>query len=350
MHANRLGPFLLLWLLLAAPAQAHKMRSVLLTVTEQPAANGGNAVVLDLKSSINNEGRPAAVTTEFLPPCEIQGQSIAERIDDAVLRRYTVFCKGGLLDRGLALRGLDATTPDAFVEVRFANGETSRHGLSRNSISIALNSETRQGPAQLTPYFGIGVEHILLGPDHLLFVLGLLLLLRQTGSGWRTLLGTITAFTIAHSVTLALAILAGITLPSTPVEIVIALSILLLATEIYRYPQRQRQGLPPTFTASKPWLVAFGFGLLHGFGFAGALAEIGVPQDAAVWALLLFNLGVELGQLLFVAAVLIVFYGLSRWASKPRLIPYVQALLVHSIGGLAFFWMLERGIPMIQSG
>lgn len=348
MRSNWLTLCFKLWLLtllLSGTAQAHKMRSVLLTVTEMPVAAGQTTqlVTLDLKSSLNKDGRPASVTTRITPNCTAQGSPLAERIDDAVLRRYTAACEGGLQGRQLTVNGLDPTTPDAFLEVRFASGETSRYGLSRGNSTIKLGA---QNQTRLTPYFGIGVEHILRGLDHLLFVLGLLLLLRQTGAGSCTLVSTITAFTVAHSITLALAVLVGISLPSTPVEIVIALSILLLATEIYRYPQRQQQGLPLTLTAHKPWLVAFGFGLLHGFGFAGALAEIGVPQDAAVWALLLFNVGVEFGQLLFVGTVILLFAAIARVRNHEKYMTVIQTGLVHGIGGLAFFWVLQRGLSI----
>jgi hypothetical protein len=346
--------FLGLLMLISGNAQAHKMRSVLLTVTELPALINNQAsskVVLDLKSSLNREGRPASVAARFEPACQPQGRPVAERIDDAVLRRYAVVCNGGLAGRQLHLDGLDPTTPDAFIEIRFANGASVRHGLSRSNSSISMEepqvTDQTTRPSALWAYFGIGVEHILLCIDHLLFVLGLLLLLGQTGSGWKKLLSTITAFTVAHSMTLGLAVLAGITLPSTPVEIVIALSILLLACEIYRYPQRQQQGLPPTLTASKPWLVAFGFGLLHGFGFAGALSEIGVPEQAVGWALLLFNLGVEFGQLLFVAIVLLLFAVLGKRAKARRLVAATQEIMVYSLGGLAVFWILDRSSPLL---
>jgi hypothetical protein len=348
---SKLMLVLLSLLLTSGYAEAHKMRSVLLTLTEQPSTANDSAsrVVINLKSSLNKNGQPAAITLRFTPECSPQGSSLAERLDDAVLRRYTVICEGKLIGRVVRINGLSPTTPDAFVEIHLANGETSRHGLSRSNSSITISANDNRlgrGLAQLSPYFGIGVEHILQGLDHLLFVLGLLLLLQLMGSGWKTLVGTISAFTLAHSITLTLAVLADISLPTTPVETVIALSILLLATEIFRYPQRQKQGLKPTLTARKPWLVAFGFGLLHGFGFAGALNEIGVPSESAAWALLLFNLGVEVGQLLFVFAVLMIFAATARFKTTIKILPITQSLLMHGIGGLAVFWMLERGLRL----
>jgi hydrogenase/urease accessory protein HupE len=144
-------------------------------------------------------------------------------------------------------------------------------------------------------YLHLGVEHILFGFDHLLFVFALVILVR----GWRRVALTVTAFTVAHSITLVAATLGLINVPGPPVEAAIALSIMLVAVEIVN----ARRGIP-SLTARWPWLVAFCFGLLHGFGFAGALAEVGLPHHAIPIALLFFNLGVEIGQLVFVAAVL----------------------------------------------
>ena len=177
----------------------------------------------------------------------------------------------------------------------------------------------------------LGVEHILLGIDHLLFVLALLLVVK----GWRKLIGTITAFTIAHSITLVLATLDLVHIPGPPVEAVIALSIVFVAAEIIR----SRQG-KPGLTERWPWVVAFTFGLLHGFGFAGALSEVGLPQTSIPIALLMFNVGVEAGQLLFVSAMLVVYLASSRIPIKVpewgwRLPPY-------AIGSIAAFWMVER--------
>ena len=178
-------------------------------------------------------------------------------------------------------------------------------------------------------YGALGVEHILLGIDHLLFVLALLLIV----SGWRKLVATITAFTVAHSITLALATLGFVNVPQAPVEAVIALSILFVAVEIVHWRQG-REGL----TRRRPWVVAFLFGLLHGLGFAGALTEIGLPEHAIPLALLFFNIGVEIGQLLFIAVILAAIPGLRR-LSLPE---WAWRIPVYSIGGLAAFWTIER--------
>ena len=180
-------------------------------------------------------------------------------------------------------------------------------------------------------YLGLGVEHILLGIDHLLFVLGLMLLV----PGTRRLVATVTAFTIAHSVTLALAVLGVVNVPSGPVEAIIALSIFFVAAEIVLL--RHGKG---AMTARVPWIVAGTFGLLHGFGFAGAIAEVGLPHGDVPLALLLFNLGVEAGQLAFIAVVLGV---LSLARRLPTHTPRWAGFAVpYAMGSIALFWVLER--------
>lgn len=205
---------------------------------------------------------------------------------------------------------------------------------SAGQIQVPL-SQLQAGSASLlgiaTRYFVIGTEHILFGIDHLLFLLGLLLLLQ----GFRMLVATITAFTVAHSITLGTAILGIFPLPTPPIEALIALSIVFLAREILR----GQQGIK-TLTHSKPWLAAFGFGLIHGFGFAAALGELGLATRDIPLALLFFNLGVEAGQLGFVCALL-VLAGLFKkykqeWA-KPA-----EVSIAYGLGGIALFWFAER--------
>jgi hydrogenase/urease accessory protein HupE len=177
-----------------------------------------------------------------------------------------------------------------------------------------------------------GIEHILLGYDHLLFVFALMLVV----GGIRRLVWTITAFTVAHSITLALATLGVVSIPGPPVEATIALSILLLATEIVRLQTGR-----PSLAAQRPWLVAFAFGLLHGFGFAGALSGIGLPNGDIPLALLAFNVGVEVGQLAFIAAVLGAMAIVHRidFGVGQR---YLRPTAPYAIGSLAAFWFFER--------
>jgi hypothetical protein len=191
-------------------------------------------------------------------------------------------------------------------------------------------------------YFGLGVEHILLGIDHLLFVLALLFLVEN----WPRLIGTVTAFTLAHSLTLAAATFGWIQVPQAPVEAAIALSIVFVAAEVLHRGEG-RAGL----AARKPWVVAFVFGLLHGLGFAGALREVGLPEHAIPLALAFFNIGVEFGQLLFVGVVFVLFRGFKqlpgraaaeRQSSAWHVAASVSTPAAYVIGPLAAFWVFER--------
>jgi len=190
-------------------------------------------------------------------------------------------------------------------------------------------------------YFVLGVEHILLGVDHLLFVLGLLFLV----GNWKQLVGTVTAFTVAHSITLAGATLGWMHAAQAPIEATIALSVMFVAAEILRRAKR-RDGL----VAGAPWLVAFVFGLLHGFGFSGALREVGLPERDIPLALLFFNVGVEVGQLLFIAAVVLVLSTLTRLLRRPGHAEHgpwhsetlVRVPVAYAIGSIAAFWTVQR--------
>ncbi|HEX5939192.1 MAG TPA: HupE/UreJ family protein, partial [Dehalococcoidia bacterium] len=179
-------------------------------------------------------------------------------------------------------------------------------------------------------YLGQGIEHILFGFDHLLFVAALLLIIGD----WSVLVKTITAFTVAHSITLTLATLGLVTLPSGPVEVLIALSILLVAVEAVR----MRRG-ETSLTISWPWIAAFAFGLLHGFGFAGALLALGLPQGDIPLALFSFNVGVEVGQLIFVAAILLALRVVRSFIAIPT---HAFMVAAYAIGSIASFWVIER--------
>lgn len=243
---------------------------------------------------------------------------------------------GGIEGHEIAVSGLAGTSAEVLVRIETSSGGAQVMHLipSRPMLTVAVSAGVLQ---VATAYTLLGIEHILLGIDHLLFVFALLLLVR----GSKRIALTITAFTLAHSITLALATLGWLVLPSPPVEAVIALSIAFLAREIV-ISQRGQGSL----TESKPWLVAFIFGLLHGLGFAGALAEIGLPKDSIVLALLCFNVGVEIGQLMFVTVVLAGAFVLRRW-----LLPWQQHLKWVSpffIGGVASYWLIARVLAFGQ--
>jgi hydrogenase/urease accessory protein HupE len=254
--------------------------------------------------------------------------------DGAYVERRSIRRDGGLAGQAVSIEGLSATSTDVLVRVESLEGAIQTERLSPTKTSFLIQAVPGSGEVAAT-YLRLGVEHILFGFDHLLFVLALVMLVRD----WRRVAITVTAFTIAHSITLAAATLGFVNVPGPPVEATIALSIMLVSVEILN----ARRG-KPSLTARLPWLVAFSFGLLHGFGFAGALAEVGLPQHAIPVALLFFNLGVEIGQLAFVAAVLAAG-GLFRTAMALRLelaliqrtVNRLDVIAAYAIGTVAAF-------------
>jgi hydrogenase/urease accessory protein HupE len=250
--------------------------------------------------------------------------------DNAFVERWSVKRAGGMTGGTIHIDGLTSTVTDVLVRVERVDGTTQVTRLTPWAPSFVVEAAPGQLHVAAT-YLRLGVEHIFFGVDHLLFVLALLLLVQ----GGRRLLATITAFTLAHSLTLAGATLGLVRMPQRPVEAVIALSIMFVATEIVR----GREGRPG-LTAERPWVVAFTFGLLHGFGFAGALREVGLPQQAVPVALLFFNVGVELGQLMFIASVLAVAAVVRRIA-LPRS-AWAWRVPAYAIGTVAAYWTIGR--------
>jgi hypothetical protein len=253
--------------------------------------------------------------------------------------RRTIRRGGGLTGQTIAIQGLSGTSTDVLVRIESLGGATQTERLSPTKTTFVVQAAPGSSEVAAT-YLRLGGEHILFGFDHLLFVLALVILVRD----WRRVALTVTAFTVAHSITLAAATLGVVNVPRQPLEAAIALSIVLIAVEIVN----AGRGMP-SLTARWPWLVAFCFGLLHGFGFAGALAEVGLPPHAIPTALLFFNLGVEVGQLVFVAAVLAAG-ELFRRAIALRLEPALVQRTVnrldvtaaYAIGALAAYWLIER--------
>jgi hydrogenase/urease accessory protein HupE len=256
------------------------------------------------------------------------------QLPDSIVERRIVEVTDALADQRIDFVGLQATITDVLVRVKLDDGSVSTT-LVRPSQPW-INIQARQSSLQVLKVFLVsGIEHILFGFDHLLFVAALMLIVRR----WGMLLKTVTAFTVAHSITLTCATLGWVSLPSGPVEVMIAFSIVLVGAEIVRM---ERGG---TNLAIKwPWIVAFFFGLLHGFGFAGALADFGLPQGDIPLALFSFNVGVELGQLMFVGMLLLIVKLIRRAFKLPR-----QAIVAaaYSIGIVAAFWTIERLHSMI---
>jgi len=247
----------------------------------------------------------------------------------ALTERWTVDCgAAGLLGAPSSVSGLERTLTDVLVRVTTLDGQVHSELLRAGRGPVVL----AEGGSTLPGYLSLGIEHLLFGFDHILFVVLLVVLIRAP---W-PLVRTVTAFTAAHTITLGLSALSLVVLPQRPVEVLIALSILLLAAELTRADLKER------LLYQKPWLIAFVFGLLHGFGFAGALKEIGLPDGAVLQALLLFNLGVEVGQLAVIAVSLVGAWALSRVA-LPR---FARQAPLYLAGSLASYWLIGRIVAL----
>jgi hydrogenase/urease accessory protein HupE len=264
-------------------------------------------------------------------PLEFKMESLKapNQIPGSVIYYFLISSDQPLQGKEISIQGLNKTLIDVLVTVQYLDGEKATLLLQADKDSGILPGKTKISDVIQT-YTALGIEHILLGIDHLLFVLALIMI---TKGKWR-ILKTITSFTIAHSITLSLAALGLVKFPGPPVEAVIALSIVFLAMEILKNLKGDA-----TLTSKKPWIVAFTFGLLHGFGFAGALSDIGLPQTEIPLALAFFNIGVELGQIIFVIIVLCILYLLNLKKNWPA---YFKKVPAYAIGSVAVFWMIQR--------
>ena len=234
--------------------------------------------------------------------------------------KISLQCNDSIKGKDIFIKGLSILN-DALVTVKFLDGERYEGLVSVKDSKLTIPQEVQVFPPG---YFMLGVEHLIGGPDHLLFVFGLLFIV----FGWQNLIKTITAFTLAHSVTLGLSVLEIVSLPSATIEALIALTIIYLALEIK--DERDNK--------NTPWLMAFGFGLLHGFGFAGALSEIGIANEQLLLSLLFFNIGIEIGQLIMIPLFLISIWLLQ----KIKFNFSVTKLSSYAIGGMGSFWLIER--------
>lgn len=322
----RLLAVLLVLLLGPAAARADDLRPGYLEWTEQAPGAWTVTWKAPLLGGLATRARPV------LPEgCTISAS--ARRFEGpSVVETFTVGCPAPLAGREVGLIGLENGFTDALLRVApRAGGVQAARLTPQQPRTVVLSAPSRAEVA--TTYLGLGVSHILLGFDHLLFVVALVLLIR----GWRQIVATVTAFTLAHSLTLAAATLGWVTLARKPVEICIALSIVLVAREVLR-----DRAEPDTLARRWPGSIAFVFGLLHGLGFAAALAEIGLPASEIPLALLTFNVGVELGQLAVVALVLALLAALARL--RPAWREAAPRLAAYGIGALASAWLIERTI------
>lgn len=329
-----------LWLALVAvfgavaSAQAHEVRPALVQIRE----TGPRAYEVVWKRPV--VGDMALRLVPHLSGGSLEKPAEVEQAAPGYVTRVWRVRNGPpLAGQTLEIEGLSQSVTDVIVRVMTRDGEASDHVLKPAGPRMTLGSTKPSGVA-LPAYLLLGVEHILIGIDHLLFVLGLLLLI---GPNWK-LVKAVTGFTVAHSLTLALAAFGIIRFPSAAIEALVALSILFVAVELT--PSRRAAG---GLAQRRPWLIAFTFGLLHGMAFAGVLADIGLPAGGAPEALFLFNVGVEIGQLSFIAAVLTVMAaGRRLLAMSHHTLPRWAALTpAYAIGGLSAYWLIERTLAAI---
>jgi hypothetical protein len=312
-------------LLAAASAAAHETRPGFLDLRE------GELGIYDLLWKKPSGGEVEIYIAPIIPTgCRLITSGQQQLSPGALMVRGTLRCEAGIQGKTLVIDGLESTITDVIVRVQHADGRIESHLLKPVNPSVTLGAQTT-GWQRSAVYLRLGVEHILLGVDHLLFVLGLLLIVTDR---WM-LVKTITSFTIAHSITIAIATLGYASIPILPLNATIALSILFLGPEIVR-----RWRGETSFTIRHSWVVAFAFGLLHGFGFASGLTTMGLPQTEIPLALLLFNMGVEIGQIVFVAVIIALeraFRTLEiQW---PRL---VEMLPGYAVGSLGAYWTMQR--------
>ncbi|MCB2047015.1 MAG: HupE/UreJ family protein [Novosphingobium sp.] len=307
------------------PVAADDLRPGYLEFTQRNAENWALIWKVPVAAGIAFEARPV------LPSgCKASGEPQRDMAERALVLRYAVACKDSVAGKRIGLANFGAAETDVLVRVAPLDRPVQVYRLTAAEPSAEIRS--RPGFWQVArTYFVTGVEHILFGYDHLLFVIALVLLLR---GAW-TVTKAVTAFTVAHSLTLIGTTLGLFGLPQEPVEALIALSIIFLAVEIVKSGEG-RIGL----AERAPWIVAFVFGLLHGFGFAGALHEIGLPEGDVPTALLSFNIGVEAGQLLIVIACLGALQALRR-ISVAALAPATK-MASYGIGSVASYWLIER--------
>lgn len=314
------------WSLVAAvSASGHAFAPALLEVRE---TTPGHALVRWKQPIVRVSG--SGLVPVMSASCSRRGEPMTRIEASSIEASWEIDCAGGLVGQTMRVEGIAASQSNVLLRLMLADGRSIRYVLTADQPSFIVPE--REGALDVMVGYGrLGVEHILTGFDHLLFVLGLVLLVQ----GKRRLLGTVTAFTLGHSLTLGLAILGVVHMPQQPIEAGIAFSIYVLAVEL-----APRQARTSTLLERAPWLMAGLFGLLHGLGFAGALAQVGLPQDDIPLALFSFNVGIEAGQLVFVGVVLAVWAGLRalpvRW---PTLAAYVPA---YAMGTLAAFWFFQR--------
>ncbi len=262
--------------------------------------------------------------------CAAIGEHDVVRRPGALVERFRLRCAGGLIGQPLGVEGLQRTITDVFVHIKMRDNTAFGVRLTPQEPVIILGAEAQS----VWSYLAIGFEHLVLGFDHILFIIGLALV----AAGWRRLIWVVTAFTLAHSITLALSVFDLVRVPPAAIEAVIALSIIYVALEI----GRTRSDMLVT---RYPQAIAFMFGLVHGFGFAGVLSEIGLPRGEVALALLLFNIGLEIGQLAVIALLACMGIAAVRLGLQ-RFRPLFYTVTSLAMGGIASFWVITRSVSI----
>lgn len=318
----------------ATHLQADEVRPAYLEIIDvsdpQSGDKGPSFEVLWKQPIVENRRLP--IEPIFPSQCDMQEMGPPSITSSALINRWRTQCA---LDQGdISIKGLSTSITDVLLRFIESDGTVNNFILrpSNPSINLATSSTTSVG------YLVIGIEHLLAGIDHVLFVIGLVLFIRNPWS----LLKTVTAFTVAHSITLGLSIYDVVALEQGPVEAVIALSIVFLARELAQKPEQRS-----LLTQGQPWLMAFFFGLLHGLGFAGALTDIGLPDDAILSSLLLFNVGIELGQLVIIGLFLCIAWLWQKLTQRFSLREeYLYSTAAYGMGIVATFWTIDRTLVL----
>lgn len=311
---------ILVALLASAPLFAHEVRPAALEISQDKE----DILSIEWKLPIT-DGKKLKLFPILPDQCKLPDDSEQKIIGTVIVESWKSQCA---LDSGtIRIDGLDRTLTDVFVRIKKADQDEKIFIL--RPTNPVLNLAGAQG-AGLSEYLGIGVEHMIFGWDHLLFVLALLLIVTR-----RQILWVITAFTVGHSITLGITALGLLSLPSGPIELLIALSIFFLAIEAMR-----KNSGKSSITIRYPWVVSAAFGLLHGLGFAGALAEIGLPSGQELWALALFNIGIELGQIIFIIATALLLMLIRRisWLNED----IIKLTLIYAVGALGAYYTFTR--------
>ena len=327
------GLIAMLWLF-ASQCFAHEMRPAFAQLVEtEEGALANVRVSATLRQPLVPGFRPDLALD--LGGCRLGAEIISQRQEGTLIQSWHEYCDQTLSQSTLAIRNLYPGVSEVLVSITHLDGSVQRFVVRPDNPVVNLGEA--DSPL-VSAYLELGIEHLLAGLDHVLFVIALMVLI--TGR-WR-LVATITAFTIAHSITLALSTFELLQISQSAVEALIALSLLFMAVEML--------SKSPSLTANYPWAISFGFGLIHGLGFAGVLREVGLPDDAAFWALLLFNVGLEIGQLIVVAACLFLGFLIRNWRRKIAIAPGVNLgnlLPAYLIGPISVWWLLQR-LPILS--